>query len=361
MRINLLTLFVIFHCNNGNQNDNKVKEFLKRINSENYQNGIRPGFSKGEIDKVEMNMYINSFGSISESLMEYTISIFMRQSWRDERLRHNLTKLTLSYHYGDILWVPDLFFRNEKKAYVHRVIHPNKLITVSEDGRVTYSQRITLKLSCNMILLKFPVDTQVCPLYLESFGYTTEELMFYWKKKNPVQLNIENELPKYELKDMIFDNCTQNYLTGNFTCIKTVFTLERQYDFYIIQFYLPSILIVMISWISFWIDNEAIPARISLGLLTVLTQITQMSGLKNLSPAVSYVTTLDVWNFACLIFTCAAFIEFSIVNGVKYGVKDDKTTIEEKEQSRETDGVSTTMNHQIRRRHIKMKKFSCKM
>lgn len=80
--------------------------------------------------------------------------MYMRQSWLDERLQHNLTKITLSYHYGDILWVPDLFFRNEKKAHVHDVAHPNKLITVEKNGWVTYSQRCKI-IIVNIFLIFF--------------------------------------------------------------------------------------------------------------------------------------------------------------------------------------------------------------
>ena len=58
------------------------------------------------------------------------------------------------------------------------------------------------------------------------------------------------------------------------------FHLERQYGFFMLQTYVPTILIVILSWISFWINMDAIPARISLGVTTVLTMATQMSGSK---------------------------------------------------------------------------------
>ena len=41
---------------------------------------------------------------------------------------------------------------------------------------------------------------------------------------------------------------------------------------------MPSLLTVFISFVSFWIDHRAVPARISVGLLTVLTITTQTSG-----------------------------------------------------------------------------------
>ena len=40
------------------------------------------------------------------------------------------------------------------------------------------------------------------------------------------------------------------------------------------QTYLPSILIVMLSWVSFWINHEATSARVALGKLKFHFEIT---------------------------------------------------------------------------------------
>uniref|UniRef100_A0A914RTH6 Neurotransmitter-gated ion-channel transmembrane domain-containing protein n=1 Tax=Parascaris equorum TaxID=6256 RepID=A0A914RTH6_PAREQ len=37
---------------------------------------------------------------------------------------------------------------------------------------------------------------------------------------------------------------------------------------------IPSMLIVTISWVSFWLNREASPARVGLGVTTVLTMTT---------------------------------------------------------------------------------------
>ena len=54
-------------------------------------------------------------------------------------------------------------------------------------------------------------------------------------------------------------------LSGKFTCIEVKFHLERQMGYYLIQMYIPSLLIVILSWVSFWISQAAVPARVSLG------------------------------------------------------------------------------------------------
>ena len=66
-------------------------------------------------------------------------------------------------------------------------------------------------------------------------------------------------------------------------------TFHRQTGYYLIHTYIPSVLIVILSWVAFWIDYHAVPARTSIGLLTVLTITTQNTGIGSRLPRVSYI------------------------------------------------------------------------
>jgi hypothetical protein len=68
----------------------------------------------------------------------------------------------------------------------------------------------------------------------------------------------------------------------------------------------------MLSWISFWLDIEATPARVSLGILTVLAMTTQNKYTGG--QRVSYVTAMNVWTAASLAFVFLAVIEFAYIN-----------------------------------------------
>lgn len=98
--------------------------------------------------------------------------------------------------------------------------------------------------------------------------------------------------------------------TDNYSCIGVNFHLTRMNGFYFM--YVPSILIVMLSWISFWLDIEATAARISLGILTVLAMTTQnkFTGVQH----VSYVTAMNVWTAASLAFVFLGVIEYAYIN-----------------------------------------------
>lgn len=77
--------------------------------------------------------------------------------------------------------------------------------------------------------------------------------------------------------------------SGNFSSLKVSFDLRRQNGYHVLQTYIPTILIVVISWVSFWLDPNAIPGRVSLGVTTLLTLTTLASGIRAQLPPVSYV------------------------------------------------------------------------
>lgn len=46
------------------------------------------------------------------------------------------------------------------------------------------------------------------------------------------------------------------------------FELSRRMGYFTIQTYIPCILTVVLSWVSFWIKKDATPARTALGKIT---------------------------------------------------------------------------------------------
>lgn len=79
------------------------------------------------------------------------------------------------------VWMPDLFFSNEKEGHFHNIIMPNVYIRIFPYGSVLYSIRISLTLACPMNLKLYPLDRQVCSLRMASCKYThfcsTQNLM----------------------------------------------------------------------------------------------------------------------------------------------------------------------------------------
>lgn len=56
---------------------------------------------------------------------------------------------------------------------------------------------------------------------------------------------------------------------GNFSSINITFKLAREMGFFMMDYYVPSILIVVVSWVSFWLHQDASAPRIVLGIIKI--------------------------------------------------------------------------------------------
>ncbi|KAG8144760.1 hypothetical protein E2320_013203 [Naja naja] len=81
-----------------------------------------------------MSIHISSIDQISEVNM---------QSWQDKRLAYSdlALNLTLDNRVADQLWLPDTYFLNDKKSFLHGVTVKNRMIRLHPDGTVLYGLR----------------------------------------------------------------------------------------------------------------------------------------------------------------------------------------------------------------------------
>ncbi|XP_032350649.1 gamma-aminobutyric acid receptor subunit delta isoform X2 [Camelus ferus] len=487
---------------------------------EGYARNFRPGIGGPPVN-VALALEVASIDHISE---EYTMTVFLHQSWRDSRLSYNHTNETLGLdsRFVDKLWLPDTFIVNAKSAWFHDVTVENKLIRLQPDGVILYSIRITSTVACDMDLAKYPMDEQECTLHLESYGYSSEDIVYYWSENQeqihgldrlqlaqftitsyrftteltnfksgntascglfpmspacgflvliielpaalrapegaagtrpshsrretgqagagslvlhcslePAALQVWGYLrgvgapgpslccllaapaaPSLEpvgsawsvlkedrsmevsgrcsarvlLRGTFFwwpcareapdplacdvggevwgflpseDGsgpacppsppvrvlwCTAGLLTtdgppaaGQFPRLSLHFHLRRNRGVYIIQSYMPSILLVAMSWVSFWISQAAVPARVSLGITTVLTMTTLMVSARSSLPRASAIKALDVYFWICYVFVFAALVEYAFAHFNADYRKKQKAKVKVKEQRAEMD------------------------
>ena len=82
----------------------------------------------------------------------------------------------------------------------------------------------------------------------------------------------------------------------------------------------------MLSWVAFWINKHSEPARVALGVTTVLTMTTQLTSSVSNTMRVSYPKALDVWYSACMVFVFGALLEYAFVNVCSRSEKKHATT-----------------------------------
>ncbi|XP_023953986.1 glutamate-gated chloride channel isoform X10 [Bicyclus anynana] len=342
----LLALYILqlAGCMNAKINfREKEKQILDQIlGPGRYDARIRPSGINGTGPAiVNINLFVRSITTISDIKMEYSVQLTFREQWLDERLKFNnlggrLKYLTLTE--ANRVWMPDLFFSNEKEGHFHNIIMPNVYIRIFPNGNVLYSIRISLTLSCPMNLKLYPLDKQTCSLRMASYGWTTDDLVFLWKEGDPVQVVKNLHLPRFTLEKFLTDYCNSKTNTGEYSCLKVDLLFKREFSYYLIQIYIPCCMLVIVSWVSFWLDQGAVPARVSLGVTTLLTMATQSSGINASLPPVSYTKAIDVWTGVCLTFVFGALLEFALVN---YASRSDMHRENMKKSRREMEAAAS--------------------
>ncbi|NXG45477.1 GBRG4 protein, partial [Psilopogon haemacephalus] len=282
----------------------------------NYDNKLRPDIGI-KPTFIDVDIYVNSIGPVSVIQMEYTIDIFFAQTWYDRRLRFNSTlkALTLNTNMVSRIWIPDTFFRNSKRADSHWITTPNQLLRIWNDGKVLYTLRLTIEAECLLQLQNFPMDTHSCPLVFSSYGYPREEIVYRWRRYS-IEVSDQRTWRLYQFDFTGLRNTSEVLRTGagEYMVMTVSFDLSRRMGYFAIQTYIPCILTVVLSWVSFWIKRDSTPARTSLGITTVLTMTTLSTISRKHLPRVSYITAMDLFVSVCFIFVFAALMEYATLN-----------------------------------------------
>ncbi|XP_051790297.1 gamma-aminobutyric acid receptor subunit alpha-6-like isoform X2 [Erpetoichthys calabaricus] len=345
-----------------------ITQILDRL-LDGYDNRLRPGFG-GPVTEVKTDIYVTSFGPVSDVEMEYTMDVFFRQTWIDDRLKFDgpFDILRLNNLMVSKIWTPDTFFRNGKKSISHNMTTPNKLFRIMQNGTILYTMRLTINAACPMRLMNFPMDGHACPLKFGSYAYPKSEIIYTWKKGPLHSVEIPQESSSLLQYDLIGQTVSSEILKSNtgeyivmtvyfhlqrkmgyfliqayIPCIMTVilsqvsfwinkesvpartvfgeyalqvvyFHLERKLGYYLIQTYIPCFMTVVLSQVVFWINKESVPARTVAGITTVLTMTTLSISARHSLPKVSYATAMDWFIAVCFAFVFSALIEFAAVN-----------------------------------------------
>uniref|UniRef100_A0A671KEI6 Gamma-aminobutyric acid receptor subunit beta-4-like n=1 Tax=Sinocyclocheilus anshuiensis TaxID=1608454 RepID=A0A671KEI6_9TELE len=316
----MLMIMIMWCTSTGNTGISVAKTTVDKL-LKGYDIRLRPDFG-GPPVIVGMSINIASIDSISEVNMDYTITMYFQQSWRDKRLAYAemALNLTLDNRVADQLWLPDTYFLNDKKSFLHGVTVKNRMIRLHPDGTVLYGLRITTTAACMMDLRRYPLDEQNCTLEIESYGYTTDDIVFFWQGGDNAVTGVDKlELPQFSIVELRLVSREVRFTTGSYPRLSLSFRIKRNIGYFILQTYMPSILITILSWVSFWINYDASAARVALGVTTVLTMTTINTHLRETLPKIPYVKAIDVYLMGCFVFVFLALLEYAFVNYVFFG------------------------------------------
>ncbi|XP_029675721.1 glutamate-gated chloride channel isoform X17 [Formica exsecta] len=269
---------------------------------------------------VNVSVLLLSLASPDESSLKYEVEFLLQQQWYDPRLRYsNRSKyefLNAIHHYENI-WLPDTYFIMHGD-FKDPIIPVHFALRIYRNGTVNYLMRRHLIISCQGSLNIFPFDDPLCSFAIESISYEQTAITYVWKndegtlRKSPSLTSLN----AYLIKNQTITCPIKVSWRGNYSCLKVDLIFTRDRSFYFTTVFIPGIILVTSSFITFWLEWNAVPARVMIGVTTMLNFFTTSNGFRGTLPVVSNLTAMNVWDGVCMCFIYASLLEFVCVNYV---------------------------------------------
>merc|ERR1719458_661366 len=131
----------------------------------------------------------------------------------------------------------------------------------------------------------------------------------YAHTSRSIVLDYEIKIKQLAMPDRIFvGGALGNYSLAGFEMI-----LHRHISHYIINYYLPSGLFVVVSWISFLVPADIIPGRMALLVTLFLVLVNIFNTVTTNTPKAEGLTAIEAWMLACILFVFGALIEYAAI------------------------------------------------
>ncbi|XP_052567092.1 glutamate-gated chloride channel isoform X4 [Culex pipiens pallens] len=269
---------------------------------------------------VNVSVLLLSLASPDESSLKYEVEFLLQQQWYDPRLRYanqsSYEFLNAIHHHEDI-WLPDTYFIMHGD-FKDPIIPMHFALRIFRNGTINYLMRRHLILSCQGRLNIFPFDDPLCSFALESISYEQSAIRYVWKndedtlRKSPSLTTLN----AYLIQNQTITCPIKASWRGNYSCLKVDLMFTRDRAFYFTTVFIPGIILVTSSFITFWLEWNAVPARVMIGVTTMLNFFTTSNGFRSTLPVVSNLTAMNVWDGVCMCFIYASLLEFVCVNYV---------------------------------------------
>lgn len=212
------------------------------------------------------------------------------------------------------LWLPDVEILNLKAFETHSVLSKLEGIWIDNRHQLMYALATRITFICPMKFNAFPMDIQRCRFQVGSFNYDMSKMVFV-NEFVPNEADAIKSILDYEIEinDLRPDQTHYLALGMNYSVAGFEMILHRKISFYVVTYYLPSGLFVVVSWISFLVNPEVIPGRMTLLVTIFLVLINIFNTIQTNSPKAEGLTAIEAWVIACIIFVFGALGEYTVI------------------------------------------------
>ena len=201
-------------------------------------------------------------------IFESVIALFME--WKDPRMKWNpefYDNVTIVTFLPFQIWTPDIAMLNSADHHYAVTRDEDFLIRLSPDGTLRYIPSGPSRSWCELGLVAFPFDIQICTFEFESWSLTTDHLIF--DNNSNIYIDVFFDSPQWQLCSSQSFVYNHRYNTLNdpfyFARVRFEIVVRRKSMFYIINLILPC---TLYSFVQSMIFMQPLRGLVLIFLLT---------------------------------------------------------------------------------------------
>jgi hypothetical protein len=247
---------------------------------------------------VKVGVRIERISEVDSQGEDFTMLGSLRMDWTDPLLAFSPdtcnceVKLYTEKEFDRFLaevqsrWPDFVFYNQQGNRWVQ-----SRTAAIWPDGRARYGETFTTTFQADFDFRKFPFDTQLFPIYLDLILpadiFALSELPDY-SGISPDHGEDEFIITDYETETTLVTGRVADSPVSRFSF---TFDAPRHQNYYLLQVFVPILLIILISWFTFFLGDYT--RRIEASAANVLLFIAFSFSLADNYPRLGYITFLD--------------------------------------------------------------------
>ncbi|XP_040563725.1 gamma-aminobutyric acid receptor subunit alpha-2 isoform X4 [Lepeophtheirus salmonis] len=281
--------------------------------------------------KLIFNFDVREISEVDDKSQTLSIPMYFSVAWKEPRLwinetdpawNESITGPTNQVNENPLLmdefWTPDLEIYGLEDFGAKRVLKSMSGLRVGKNKVIEYNSMVNVKISCRMLFDNYPFDKHKCYLQVGSYYYTEETVTCDSTFTDPLgnepsrQRNLQYFI---KFQDLPPEEKKMELLSGNYSACGFQITFERKRLQLIYQIYLPCILFVAVSWVSFLVRPECVPGRMGMLITLFLVLVNIFNTVRSSAPvpASSRLNAIDSYLVVCICMVFLALFEYAFL------------------------------------------------
>ncbi|TRY78141.1 hypothetical protein TCAL_09317, partial [Tigriopus californicus] len=294
-----------------------------------YNKNVQP---PGKPTIVDIGFIVNDVLEIDDDAYSVTLKMEMPMYWNDSRIQFNTTLLDqvspnrwlyIDPNWKDDLWFPSLVVQNMQEFKTITSIKSNEKLMITEipDKRFHYVAMHLIKFTCGLKFDFFPFDIHLCSMKVHLDSPVEElsldffhgsHLKWGWANTTTI-LDYGIDFEPLSIEALLETNTMFNGITYQKSISGFVVKLSRKVSVYLFNYFIPSGLFVVVSWVSLIIPPDAVPGRVALIITTFLVLVNIANTVFSSSPTADTINPIQVWILACIVFVFMTVLEYAYI------------------------------------------------